>query len=357
MANRNIVESWGFHVAVRLIALLVMVGSVIVIISHGSEPSQEDSFNTSSLDHRQIQIDQNQEEDLAQDFSDNPPARLTLSEMQARQKEISQKEANGLEPANGKEDKDPPADEWPIEEKTLDVDGVLVPAKETVISSSHDGKISDIPLQNGDLFKKNDILVRYACDDLAAEAEMAGVEKNLTDTKVKTGDQLFKLDIISDVDRLNIESEDKAADAKIKLYEARLEDCTIRAGFDGRVTKRLANEGEYTRTDRVLLEVASNDPLHIEFLMPSKWLRWVNVGAPITISLNETGRTYSAKVTRIYGEVDPVSRSIQVRAVLDSYHDPLLSGMSGKVELDAGAIKDAGVIGYLSQQAPYKESR
>ncbi len=349
----NIVESWGFHVAVRLIALMVMMGSVIVILSHENEQFQSDVPNISQSKARAVDLG---ESTPAQGHEAVPTAPLTLSEMQARQNKISQDEANAIEPANGKESQQEPVNEWPIEEKTLDVDGVLVPAKETVISSSHDGRISDVPLHNGDLFKKNDVLIRYACDDLAAEAEMAGVEKNLTDTKVKTGNQLFKLDIISDVDRLNIESEDKAADAKIKLYEARLEDCTIRAGFDGRVTKRLANEGEYTRTDRVLLEVASNDPLHIEFLIPSKWLRWVNVGAPISISLNETGRTYTAKIIRIYGEVDPVSRSIQVRAALDNYRDPLLSGMSGKVELDAAAIKDAGVIGYLSQQVAYKET-
>jgi multidrug efflux pump subunit AcrA (membrane-fusion protein) len=89
---------------------------------------------------------------------------------------------------------------------------------------------------------------------------------------------LFKLDIISDVDRLNIETEDKQADAKIKLYKARLNDCTIRAGFDGRVTKRLANEGDIPEQIG-LARSRIADALHVEFLLPSKWLRWVNIGA------------------------------------------------------------------------------
>jgi hypothetical protein len=37
-----------------------------------------------------------------------------------------------------------------------------------------------------------------------------------------------------------------------------------------------------------------------------------------------------------------------VRAALDDYRDPLLSGMSGKVDLNIQHIKDAGVAGYLS---------
>ena len=160
---------------------------------------------------------------------------------------------------------------------------------------------------------------------------------------------MFKLDVISDLDRLGILSESEKASAREKLYKARLDHCTIRAGFDGRVTNRLANPGEYTRTDRVLMEVASREPLQAEFLVPSKWLRWIDVGAPLNITITETGNTYEAEIIRIYGEVDPVSQSIQVVARLKDYNDRLLPGMSGQAMLDIDAIRGAGVSGFLEQ--------
>lgn len=326
----KLVESWRFHFALRLLALIVILISTYVLLTGDNNSSSVPAIDTVT--------EQN-----------NPPvaAHITLSDLKARQQEDA-KDMNGINPAGG-----PVAskvEEWPIEENIITVDGVLVPQKETVISSSRDGKIINIPLENGDRFKRNDILVRYDCSDLEAEAEMIGMQKELTETKSRNVDQLFKLDIISDVDRLNVETEDRQMTAKIKMYEARLEDCAIRAGFDGIVTKRLANEGEYTRTDRVLMEVVSGDPLNIEFLLPSKWLRWINVGAPVEITVNETGRTYPAKIVRIYGAVDPVSQSIQIRAALDSYQDILLSGMSGKVTIDVPAIRKEGITGYLSAQ-------
>ena len=82
-------------------------------------------------------------------------------------------------------------------------------------------------------------------------------------------------------------------------------------------------------------------------MIPSKWLRWVDVGAPLEIIVNETGRSYQAAVTRIYGEVDPVSQSIQIVAKLDPYQDPLLPGMSGVATLDIDAIRAAGISGFL----------
>ena len=265
-----------------------------------------------------------------------PPPPLTLSEIKRRSDEDM---AASIMPAA--------APGWEPEQPSLNVEAVLVPRQITVISSSQDGRIADVLVGHGDTFKKGDLLIAYDCADLEAEADIVRMQQDLTKRKVEGSDKLFKLDIISDLDRIGAQVEDKQAMAKAKLYEARLNDCQIRANFDGRVTNRLANPGEYTRTDRVLLEVASNEPLQAEFLVPSKWLRWVNTGAPVSITIGETDQTYTAKIQRIHGKVDPVSQSIQMIATLDPYNDPLLPGMSGQATIDVNSIRSAGVRGYL----------
>jgi membrane fusion protein (multidrug efflux system) len=271
-----------------------------------------------------------------------PPPPLTLTEMKRRSDEDM---AASIMPAAGPS--------WEPDQSSLNVEAVLVPRQITVISSSQDGRIADIFVGHGDTFKKGNLLIAYDCADLEAEADIVRIQQDLTKRKVQGSDKLFKLDIISDLDRLGAQVEDKQAMAKAKLYEARLNDCQIRAGFDGRVTNRLANPGEYTRTDRVLLEVASNEPLQAEFLVPSKWLRWVNTGAPVSITIGETEQTYTARIQRIHGEVDPVSQSIQMIATLDPYNDPLLPGMSGQATIDVNSIRAAGVRGYLeANQTP-----
>jgi membrane fusion protein (multidrug efflux system) len=290
----------------------------------------------------------------APEQNSQPHRRVTLSDLKALKEQQAQAEKlSAISPAGGKSG--PPAvqqqSNTETKSETLSVEAVLVPRRITVISSSQDGKIADIPFDNGDAFKAGDVLIRYDCADLEAEAEIAGIQKTLTGKKVDGVNRLFKLDIISDVDRLSVLTEDKQARAKIAVYQARLDACAIKAEFDGHVTKRLANPGEYTRTDRVLMETASSEPLQAQFLLPSKWLRWVDVGAPLTITLNETGKTYSATVTRLYGEVDPVSQSIQVVATLDSYQENLLPGMSGKAALDTAKIRNAGVLGFLKSVA------
>jgi RND family efflux transporter MFP subunit len=282
---------------------------------------------------------------------DAPPLPLTLSEIRKHKEEEIEKykeeDAQAhlyaqIMPAGA-----PPAPLWEPEQMDLDVEAVLVPRLITVVSSSQDGRIAVIAVNHGDRFQKGDLLVAYDCAILRAESDIAKIEKSYTEKHVKGSDSLFKLDIISELDRAGAQIEDQKASVKEALYQSRLKDCEIRAEFSGRVTNRLANPGEYTRTDRVLLEVGSDGPLQAEFLVPSKWLRWINIGAPVSITLGETERNYTAKIERIHGEIDPVSQTIQMIATLDPYQDALLPGMSGKARINIDAVRNAGVRGYL----------
>lgn len=236
---------------------------------------------------------------------------------------------------------------YEIEEPSITVETVLVPRRSTVISSSRDGRIDEIFFDNGEEFRKGEILVAYDCRDIEAEYAALNFKEELSEKKVMRSAKLFKLEIISEIESLNLEAEQKKAEADKRVIQQRLDSCYIRAAFDGRVTSRLANPGEYTRTDRVLMEVASRETLEAEFLLPSRWLRWVNKNAPIAVNIVETGQKYEAVITQIHGEVDPISQSIQMSASLAPYNDPLLPGMSGEALIDVNAIREAGIAGYL----------
>jgi membrane fusion protein (multidrug efflux system) len=262
-----------------------------------------------------------------------------------------------IEPAAGGEgeviDDPPPMEEsfqFDIEENELTAEAVLVPRLKTVISSSRDGQIKKIHFENGDEFKKDDVILEYHCEDLRAEIGAAQAELKFAKTKKLTTSRLFNMELASKLEREQANVEASQTDAKNKTIEQRLNDCVIRADYDGRVVKKLANDNEYTRTDRVLMEVASKGTLEVEFLLSSRALRWVNVDAPISLFLSENEREYTGEIKQIYGEVDPVSQSIQIRAGLNDYDEPLLPGMSGALTVDISRIREAGIKGFLEVQ-------
>lgn len=271
--------------------------------------------------------------------------------------------ANSVEPAGGEPDDSLPQSDdlsplqpetdvineylYDIEEPRITVEAVLVPSEVTVISSSRDGKIKSINVENGDRFAAGDVLLEYECADVRAELAAREAEEALSRQKSLRSAKLFKLEIMSDIENLTLATEQKMAEASKVALQRRMESCIIKADYDGRVTNRLANPGEYTRTDRVLLEIASSGTMEAEFLMPSRWLRWVNVGAPLELEVFETGRRYAGRIVRIHGEIDPVSQSIQMTAAVDLGATPLLPGMSGQITVDVNSIREAGIRGFL----------
>jgi len=240
---------------------------------------------------------------------------------------------------------------FPLEERELRTDAVLVPVQKAVISSSRDGKIKQIYVHDGDRFKRGDVLLEYVCADVKGERQINEVQQNIAETRTEGSFRLMKLGLISDLEKLEMDAEQIQAKAQSEVLEARMDDCRIKAPFDGRVTNRLANPNEYTRTDRVLIEIADATSMNTEFVVPSRWLRWINVNAPLSVYLDDMAQEYKGEIIRIHGEVDPVSETVQVVARIDMQGDYLFPGMSGTVTLDAKEIRKQNIAGILEAKA------
>jgi multidrug resistance efflux pump len=119
------------------------------------------------------------------------------------------------------------------------------------------------------------------------------------------------------------------ARADVALWEARINHCSIRAPFPGRVAKVVAKPYETVTQGAPLLEVLDDRELTMELHVPSNWVSWLKSGSGFQVSIDETGKTYAATVTGLGARVDPVSQTLQVNAVIDGRHDELLAGMSG----------------------------
>ncbi|TNE31612.1 MAG: efflux RND transporter periplasmic adaptor subunit [Alphaproteobacteria bacterium] len=239
----------------------------------------------------------------------------------------------------------PPVVEAPVE--THEVQSVLIARRQAVISSLMSGRILDFPFQNGDVFSAEDILARFDCALEEALYSEKSAALRLADAELKAKKQLRKLGTLSEIEYIAAQESVAQEQARLAQVEKRIALCTIKAPFDGRVTNRLASPYEYAERGRVLMEISSNEPLLLQFLVPSVWLRWLNVGTPFDVYVEESGKTYPAKVIRVHGKVDPVSQTAEIVAELSSYQEELLPGMGGKAIFDVGAARKKIPLGFI----------
>ncbi len=105
----------------------------------------------------------------------------------------------------------------------------------------------------------------------------------------------------------------------------------IRAPYDGRVAEQKVRPEEFVQPGQAVLEIIDDALPEVNFIAPSKWLAWLRVGQAITVTIEETSRTYNARIERIGAKVDAVSQSVKLIAALEGEHPELIAGMSGTV--------------------------
>ena len=227
------------------------------------------------------------------------------------------------------------------------VQAVLGARRQVVIASGIDAKITQFKLESGDRFRRGDVLIQYDCTVDRGRLNEALSRQRVTETQLVAYQKLANLNSASNIELAIARENNEQNKAIITQIRGRLKSCQHIAPWSGRVTRKMASKHEYVQTGRVLMEITSHDPLRAEFLIPSKWLRWLNINTLLDIYIEETDKIYSAKVIRVFGEVDPVSQSVQVVAKMEKYHEELLPGMSGRATFTRHTAENISAKGFL----------
>ena len=116
--------------------------------------------------------------------------------------------------------------------------------------------------------------------------------------------------------------------ARVAAAQAALDDRTIRAPFDGVLGLRSASAGALVSPQTVITTLDDIASLRLDFPVPSLLLGSLRPGQSISATTPALpGRTFSGEVTGIDSRVNPVDRSVVVRARLDNRDLALKPGM------------------------------
>jgi membrane fusion protein, multidrug efflux system len=205
--------------------------------------------------------------------------------------------------------------------------------RQTVISAELNGSIQQLSVAEGNAFKRGDVLVKVDCGIYQAQQDKVRADLDSAISRHKAIKRLAELESKGSLELELAEIEMRKARADFEMNKTQVAHCVIKAPFDGSVSEKHVDEQQYVQTGTPLLKIIDDSLLQVEFIAPSRYLRWLKVGAPFQLTIDETGRTYQATVERFGADVDAVSQSIKVFAELKNQHHELLSGMSGLVTL------------------------
>lgn len=128
------------------------------------------------------------------------------------------------------------------------------------------------------------------------------------------------------------------AKARLSGIESRLDDHSIKAPFSGLIGLRNISQGAYVAPGDVITTLIDDSAMKVDFSVPSVFLRHLKSGMPLkAITRSFPGEIFQGSVTTLDNRVDPVSRTITVRAVLSNKQGLLKPGLLMEVALLANA--------------------
>lgn len=225
-------------------------------------------------------------------------------------------------------------DDW---KPTLKAVGTLKALKGTDIAPQLSGVVAEIPFQSDSDVKAGDLLIRLDnADDVAklnalkADAELARLtynrSKELVRTRAVSQAQL-------DTSTANL----KSAEAQVAAQQALVDKKSIRAPFDGHVGIRLVDLGQYLTAGQKVTTLQSLDPIFVDFTLPQQSLRLVAIGQPIVLETDAfPGMTFVGKITALDPKLDAQTRNVAVRAEVANPDQKLLPGMFGSITITIG---------------------
>ena len=154
----------------------------------------------------------------------------------------------------------------------------------------------------GDTVKKGDLLFTYYSPDL-----MNAQSDFLIGSRVGNATQ-----------RLRLYGMDDKAIAELKERGKFFEETPFYAPEDGTVTMLNVRKGGHVNEGESVLKLQDFSKVWVNADVPIRDVQFLEIGAPATITMPETGKTYETKIDFIHPVNDPKSRTVPVRLILEN---------------------------------------
>lgn len=188
--------------------------------------------------------------------------------------------------------------------------------------------IVEILFEEGQPVERGAVLVRLASSEPLAQLAAARAALVDSESQYRRAAELFKTRVVSESQLEQLEAQRDADLAAVNAAQARLDHTVLRAPFAGQLGLRRVSVGSIVNPTTVITTLDDLSSIKLDFNVPEVFLARLEPGLTVTAhSAAWRDLTFSGQVTTIDTRVDPVSRTITVRALLPNEDLRLRPGM------------------------------
>lgn len=231
----------------------------------------------------------------------------------------------------------------PVSNK-LNSTGTVLANEEVELRSEISGKVEQILFPEGSRVKKGDVLIKINDSELKAQLFKLESQDKLAADKEQRRKQLLESNLISPEDYEAALNELNSIRADIQLTEARIEKTTLRAPFDGVIGLRYVSEGSYVSPATRIANLQNISSIKVDFAIPEKYAKDVQKGQRIRFRTAGREELRGGSIYAIEPKIDPLTRTVQIRAISANPDGSILPGSFAEVEVVLEEIDNAIMV-------------
>ncbi|GHE19958.1 efflux RND transporter periplasmic adaptor subunit [Halomonas urumqiensis] len=218
---------------------------------------------------------------------------------------------------------------------SLEALGTLHADESITLSATVTELVAQINFSDGEEVEAGQLLIRLEDGEEQANLRVAEAMRDERRAVVARLDQLQSRNLAPRADVEDARAQLRQVEAEIQALEARLTNYRLRAPFDGMTGFRTVSVGSLVSPGTELVTLDKLDVMKLDFTIPESALGQVAPGLTLTATSKAfPDEPFRGEIATIGARVDPVSRSVTVRARLDNQDLRLRPGMLLEVVVD-----------------------
>jgi len=208
-------------------------------------------------------------------------------------------------------------------------------AEESVtLTSTVADTVSAIHFEDGQIVNKGDLLIEL--ENTEEKAQLREIQSNLKEA-TKQYKRIEDLVNSGNVSAATLDAERRQLDEaryRLAAEEARLSDRRIMAPFNGLLGLRMVSEGTFLSSGSAITTIDAIDIIKLDFYVPERFVATLGAGQEVEATVQAyPGRLFKGVVTTVDSRIDPVTRSVLVRAEILNSDKALRPGMLMRVDV------------------------
>ena len=225
-------------------------------------------------------------------------------------------------------------------ENIIEANGMLMPGRQTKLTALVGGKLDTIQADIGQRVKKGSLLFQVRTVDYELALQQAEASLARTEIQVKAGErELRRMENLFQGGSATEQMRDQATtayeDATAALKQAVVArdrarqsqaDCKVTAPYDGVITARDLQEGEFAAPGMEVLEIMDLSTLNAELNVSERYAGKIGLDATVALTLSSGDSPVKGKIIAVNPKIDLNKRTYLIKVAVDNKSGKLQAG-------------------------------